>query len=252
MAGLGVGPLLGGRVGGDRAVTDVHRAQLAVDRAHDRADAALVGTADRLEAEDQPLALLELDLVLGAGGGDRRGTARSASTDTSPYFCRDSANSLAGPGNSNRFRRAARVLAQAFALLGVEVGLHGLDRATLERLGAERLRPATGRVAELAGQEADNGVGHVELARLGLELGRVGPTATRCRARSPTTFEDGVTFTMLPRMSLAAAYMSSICSNFSPRPREMACCRRFESWPPGISWVYTRPVGDGRPDSNGA
>ena len=62
------------------------------------------------------------------------------------------------------------------------------------------------------------------------------PTATRCSARSPTTLDDGVTLTMLPRMSLAAAYMSSICSNFSPRPSAIACWRRLESWPPGISW----------------
>src|SRR5271166_1779987 len=31
----------------------------------------------------------------------------------------------------------------------------------------------------------------------------------------------------------------------------MACCRRFDSWPPGISWLYTRPVGAGSPDSKG-
>ena len=31
----------------------------------------------------------------------------------------------------------------------------------------------------------------------------------------------------------------------------MACWRRFDSWPPGISWWYTRPVGPGSPDSNG-
>ena len=39
-----------------------------------------------------------------------------------------------------------------------------------------------------------------------------------------------------PRMSLAAAYMSSTCSNFSPSPSAIACWRRLESWPPGISW----------------
>ena len=62
------------------------------------------------------------------------------------------------------------------------------------------------------------------------------PAATRASARSPTTLEDGVTLTTLPRMSLAAAYMSSTCSNFSPRPSAIACWRRLESWPPGISW----------------
>jgi len=61
------------------------------------------------------------------------------------------------------------------------------------------------------------------------------PAATSASARSPITFEDGVTFGTRPRMSFAAAYMSSICSNFSPRPSAIACWRRFESWPPGIS-----------------
>ena len=75
---------------------------------------------------------------------------------------------------------------------------------------------------------------------------------TRARARSPTTLELGVTFTMLPRIRFAAAYMSSMASKRSPSPRAMACWRRFESWPPGISWVYTRPVGEARPDSKGA
>ena len=63
------------------------------------------------------------------------------------------------------------------------------------------------------------------------------PTLTSASARSPTTFDEGVTFTTLPRIRLAAAYMSSICSNFSPSPSATACWRRLESWPPGISWV---------------
>ena len=76
-------------------------------------------------------------------------------------------------------------------------------------------------------------------------------TAARCRARSPTTFDDGVTFGTRPRIWFAAAYMSSMSSKSSARPNAIACGRRFESWPPGISWWYTRPVGPGSPDSNG-
>ena len=57
----GVGLLLGGHVGGDGAVAHVHRPELAVDRAHHGPDAALVGAADRLHAEQQPLALLQVD-----------------------------------------------------------------------------------------------------------------------------------------------------------------------------------------------
>ena len=59
--------------------------------------------------------------------------------------------------------------------------------------------------------------------------------AASASARSPTTFDDGVTFGRRPRMSLAAAYRSSMSSKRSPRPSAIACWRRFESWPPGIS-----------------
>ena len=48
-------------------------------------------------------------------------------------------------------------------------------------------------------------------------------------------------------MRSAAAYMSSMSSKSSARPSAIACWRRFESCPPGISWWYTRPVGDGEP-----
>ena len=43
---------------------------------------------------------------------------------------------------------------------------------------------------------------------------------TRASARSPTTLELGVTLTKLPRILLAAAYMSSIDSNFTEAQRD--------------------------------
>ena len=46
---------------------------------------------------------------------------------------------------------------------------------------------------------------------------------------APTTFEDGVTFGMRPRIRSAAAYMSSMRSNRSARPSAIACWRRFDS-----------------------
>ncbi|OUD85185.1 hypothetical protein BC477_12290 [Clavibacter michiganensis subsp. michiganensis] len=45
--------------------------------------------------------------------------------------------------------------------------------------------------------------------------------------------------------------MSSMSSKSSARPSAIACWRRFESCPPGISCRYTRPVGPASPDSNG-
>ena len=47
------------------------------------------------------------------------------------------------------------------------------DLAALERLGAERLRPAAGRVSQLSRQDLDHRVGQVEALRVRLELFRV-------------------------------------------------------------------------------
>ena len=74
-------------------------------------------------------------------------------------------------------RRAAgprAAVGQGRRLLGGELAGRRLPAAALERLGAERLRPAAGRVAELAAEEADDRVGDVELRRVLGELGRVG------------------------------------------------------------------------------
>ena len=76
--------------------------------------------------------------------------------------------------------------------------------------------------------------------------------ATSWSARSPTTLDDGVTLVGRPRIRDAAAYVASTASNRSPSPSAIACWRRLDSWPPGISWSYTRPVGLGSPDSKGA
>ena len=70
------------------------------------------------------------------------------------------------------------------------------------------------------------------------------PAPTSASARSPTTLDDGVTLTTLPRMRLAAAYMSSISSNRSPRPRAMACWRRLRQLAAG-DLVEVDPTGGG-------
>ena len=91
------------------------------------------------------------------------------STETSPYRARDSVNSRVGPGEEQLVERTAagRALAGQTLLLLVGERLHRrLVGAALERLGAERLRPAARRVAELAVEEPDDGVRDVELARV--------------------------------------------------------------------------------------
>ena len=75
-----------------------------------------------------------------------------------------------------RVRRGLGCAAPA-VLLGGQLGEPRLGLRPGERLGAERLRPAAGRVAELAVEEADDRVGDVVLLRVGLEVGRVGAGA---------------------------------------------------------------------------
>ena len=54
-------------------------------------------------------------------------------------------------------------------------------------------------------------------------------------AISPTIFEDGVTFTRPPSISLTVRYISFTSSNLCPRPRLSTCGFRLVYWPPGIS-----------------
>ena len=64
---VGVGPvglLRGGHLAGDAAVAHHHRPQLAVEDAHHRAHAALVGIGDRLQPDQQLDAALERHPVL--------------------------------------------------------------------------------------------------------------------------------------------------------------------------------------------
>ena len=46
-------------------------------------------------------------------------------------------------------------------------------------------------------------------------------------ARSPTTLDEGVTFTGSPSISLTVLYISLTSSNRSPRPRDSTCGRRL-------------------------
>ena len=211
--------------------------QLAVDGRHHRAEAALVGLADRLRARGSASCPPPARPRAPRRGAARRGSRGWAAPTRRRTSRATRRTRLVGPGEQQLVEGRPRGrLRSASGLLVGDVPGRRLPGAALERLGAERLRPAAGRVAELAVEEADHRVRDVELAGVLRELRRVGADApTRCSARSPTTFDDGVTLTMLPRMSLAAAYMSSICSNFSPSPSAIACWRRLDSWPPGIS-----------------
>ncbi len=71
-------------------------------------------------------------------------------------------------------------------------------------------------------------------------------------AMSPTALDDGVTLTMSPSMSFTVRYVRLTSAQRSPRPSEMACVRKFEYCPPGISCSYTSAEPAFRPHSNGA
>ena len=162
------------------------------------------------------------------------------STETSPYVSRDSLNSLVGPAKSSWLRVSRRSRAEPEVSPADCSGVRS-------PAGRFQVRPSSALVRNGSGQPpggSPSSPWRKPMTESGMskEPGSSSnscgsaPTATRCRARSPTTLDDGVTLTTLPRMSLAAAYMSSTCSNFSPRPSAIACWRRLESWPPGISW----------------
>jgi hypothetical protein len=57
----------------------------------------------------------------------------------------------------------------------------------------------------------------------------------RLTAFTRTIFDDGVTFTRSPSMSLTDLYISLTSANRCPRPRETTCGCRFVYCPPGIS-----------------
>ena len=51
-----------------------------------------------------------------------------------------------------------------------------------------------------------------------------------------TTFDEGVTFGMSPTSWLTTAKACLTSFQRSRSPKDAACGRRFEYWPPGISW----------------
>ena len=92
-------------------------------------------------------------------------------------LARADSNSFVGPGKSSwlSVRRGARRSASSCS--GGQLGQPRPGRASGQGLGAERLGPAAGRVAELAVEEADDRVGDVVLLGVVLEVLRVGAGA---------------------------------------------------------------------------
>jgi hypothetical protein len=62
------------------------------------------------------------------------------------------------------------------------------------------------------------------------------PRLKRKSVMSPTTLDDGVTFTMSPKSWLTSAYVRAISGQRCAMPIDAACSFRLVYWPPGISW----------------
>ena len=100
-----------------------------------------------------------------------------STADRSPNSSRICSNWRVGAGKSSAFRVARRVLLSASSASRCSpVSSRHADAHVFagEHLRAERLGPAAGQVAELAGHEADDRVGHVVLVGVRLEVGGVG------------------------------------------------------------------------------
>ena len=154
------------------AIAHQDRPQLAVEDAHHGAHAAFVGFGDRLQPDQQLDAALELDAVLVAApqpveelvGRQARGVTVEIPVRVE-FLC--------GTGEQQavqfRLTLGTRQRERRF-VVGCEL-LGRLGRWPAgQRLGAQRLRPAAGRVAQFAAQEFDDGVRNVESRWIGGEL----------------------------------------------------------------------------------
>ena len=143
-----------------------------------------------------------------------------------------------GAGNSRRLsvaRRSSLEPSSAAASSAREVLDADLDRLAGEHLGAERLRPSAGQLAELARHEADDRVGDVVVLRVLGEVGRVGVHGREVQREVADDLRRRRHLGDAAEDRFAAAYMSSTSSKSSARPSAFACWRRLDSWPPGIS-----------------
>ena len=171
----------------------------------DRAVAALVGLGDRLQLDDQRDAGLELHGVLDLGlqpveevlrGEHRRVAVRLAvgqvllrrPGEQQPVQRRAAVLRAGLPG---RRRTARRAPARADGLPAP-----GCGRAPASRPAGRRARRAGSRSRSRARRTCRDRPRSPSPRR---------PRPTRCSARSPTTFDDGVTFTSRPSIRSAAA-----------------------------------------------
>ena len=229
-----------GHVAGDAAVAHHHRPQLAVEDAHHGAHAALVGIGDRLQPDQQLDAALELHAVLvavpqpveelvGRQAARCRRTARGG-----PRIPLSDRGTAAGSASAWRFGPGCASAASSSAVSSW-VGLAGG-------------RPASALVRNGSGQPPGGSPSSPRrnpITESGMS-NRAGSAAnSSALTPAPDQRQRQVADHLRRRRHLhqpaqhpvgAGVVASSISSNRSPSPSAMACWRRFDSWPPGISW----------------
>ena len=229
---VGLGGLADGR--GERAVDDLDLAGLAVQLEEDGPLAVGVRLADGQELDDQRLARLDLDEVLGARLGaeeeDRRRQDRRVGVRP---LVGGEVGEDAGIEQVARARRgrspAGRASAAAFSRAAARsAGGRSLPGRSVDRRagpcrtrswstggnppGGWPSRPSnssttlSGKASSRSGSSVSSGV------RL---------LATRNRAMSPTTFDVGVTLTMSPKRRLTSAYALQTSGQRDARPERL-------------------------------
>ena len=158
------------------------------------------------------------------------------STDRLPKRSRLSSNSLVGPGKSSWLRVRRGSVRSDSSCSGVSSVVRGLACRPCRALVRNGSGQPPGGSPSSPSRKPITESGMSYFVGFSSKSAGSAPAPTSASARSPTTLDDGVTLTRLPRMRFAAAYMFSMSSKRSPRPRAIACWRRFDSWPPGISW----------------
>ncbi len=200
-----VGLLRGLDVAGDRLVAHRHRPHLAVQRGEHVAEAALVRLGDRLQLDEQRDARLQLRRCARCRARGRRGSPSSTAPTCrrrprggpgTPWSGRGTAAGSAWRGGCRAARRGPRRTARA-------------PRVSAGRPSSARVRngsgqppggsPSSPRRNPITESGTSNWPGSASKS-----FGST-PAPTRCSARSPTTFDDGVTFTSRPSIRSAAA-----------------------------------------------
>ena len=228
-----------------------HGPELAVDRAHHGAQPCRSASPIACRPSSSRL---PGSMSTSCSGPDRgRGGTRGCRAPTGRRSAsRLSSKSLVGPGKSSRFRVRRGVGASASSCSAESSVSRGLAVPALQGLGPERLGPATGRVAEVAVEEADDRVGDVVAVGFASKSSGSALAPTRARARSPTTLERGRHLDDVAQDAVGRGV--HVLDGLEPvaEAESDRLLAQVGQLPAGDLVAVDASGGRGRPDSNGA